>query len=82
MAFDLSVALILWLGSFTIFGKFIVPRWKLAGIFFFMATSFLFSYIVSHWSLLWIIGHPLVGIGGHMWWCKKTWNQLGYLSTS
>ncbi len=69
---DLGIALVLWCAGFVLFGRFIVPRWKVAGkLLFYLALAVLLSYQFDHWSLLWIIGHPLLGIGGHIWWCQR-----------
>ncbi len=72
MVFDLSVGLVLQVFLFAVFGRFIAPRWKVAGkaIFFFGIAAAL-SWWVGHWSLLFIIGHPLLGVWGHIWWCRK-----------
>ena len=69
---DLVVGLVLWLIGFGIFGRFIAPRWKVFGkLIFYLAVTLGLSLLVGHWSLIWIIGHPLLGVVGHVWWCKK-----------
>ena len=69
---DLAIAFVLWLFGFTLFGRFVVPRWKIGGKFaFYLGVAAMLSYLIGHWSLVWIVGHPLVGIGGHVWWCSK-----------
>ena len=76
---DLTIALTLWFAGFLIFGRFIAPRWKVGGkLAFYLAVSAALSFYFGHWSLLWIIGHPLLGIGGHIWWCNK--HQISWLT--
>lgn len=72
MSIDLGLALALWLAGFAVFGRFVAPRWKVAGkLIFFLAVSGAFSAWVGHWSLIFIIGHPALGVGGHIWWCRR-----------
>jgi uncharacterized membrane protein len=72
MLIDLAVALVLWLSGFVVFGRFISPRWKIGGkLVFYLAVTALLSAWVGHWSLIWVIGHPALGVGGHIWWCRK-----------
>ena len=72
MALDLSSALVLWLVGFGLFGRFIVPRWKVGGkLLFYIGVTAGLSYLFGHWSLIWVIGHPALGIAGHVWWCAK-----------
>ena len=72
MLLDLTIGAVLQIVLFAIFGRFIAPRWKVAGklVFFFLVAGLL-SWTVGHWSLIWIVGHPLLGVGGHIWWCRK-----------
>jgi hypothetical protein len=43
MLIDLGIALVLWLSSFFVFGRFIVPRWKVGGklVFYLVVTTLL-----------------------------------------
>lgn len=53
-------------------GKFVRPKWKIAGKFiFYVAVSTLLTYWLNHYSLLFIIGHPLIGLIFHIKICKK-----------
>ena len=79
MFFHTALALALWITGFIFFGRFIVPRWKVAGkLVFYIGVSILLSALFGHWSLIWIIGHPLLGIAGHAWWCRK--NGINWLT--
>lgn len=72
MVMDLGVALTLWLAGFAVFGRFIAPRWKVAGKFiFYLAAAAALSAWLGHWSLILIVGHQLLGVSGHVWWCRR-----------
>jgi len=72
MLMDVTIAVALWLTGFALFGRFIAPRWKVGGkLIFYLAVAAGLSAWVGHWSLIWIVGHPLLGIAGHVWWCRK-----------
>lgn len=78
---DLLIALAVWLLGFALFGRFISPRWKVLGkLVFFMLVAWVLAMLVGHWSMVWILGHPLLGIGGHVWWCKR--NDINWLTCS
>jgi hypothetical protein len=79
MLIDLVLAAMLWLVLFALFGRFIAPRWKVAGkAVFFLAVAAALSAWVGHWSLIWIIGHPLLGVWGHIWWCRQ--HQINWIT--
>lgn len=66
------VAVVLWVGGFLLFGRFISPRWKVAGkLAFYLVVSWVLSMTAGNWSLIWIVGHPLVGVAAHAWWCRR-----------
>lgn len=72
MKLDLAIALLLWLAGFAIFGRFIAPRWKIPGkLAFYLGVAALLSWLAGHWSLIWIVGHPLLGIAAHIVWCRR-----------
>jgi hypothetical protein len=72
MIVDLVVAVLLWLGGFALFGRFIAPRWKIGGkLAFYLAVTALLHVAVGHWALIWVVAHPLTGIAGHAWWCRR-----------
>jgi hypothetical protein len=69
---DLVIALSLWVAGFAIFGRFIAPRWKIPGkLAFYLIVAALLSWLAGHWSLIWIVGHPLLGIAAHIAWCRR-----------
>jgi hypothetical protein len=72
MGIDLVIAMLFWMAGFAVFGRFIVPRWKVGGkLVFYLVVAVLLSRWVGHWSLVWILGHPLLGIWGHWLWCRR-----------
>ena len=72
MVLDLSIALGLWVVGYGLFGRFVTPQWKIVGkLLFYIGVAAGLSYYLGHWSLIWIIGHPAIGIGGHIWWCRR-----------
>lgn len=52
---NLSIALAIWLVGFALFLLVTV------------GLSFWFGY----WALIFVIGHPALGVGGHIGWCRK-----------
>lgn len=72
MTAHLLLAAALWTAGFLLFGRFIAPRWKVVGkLAFYLGVSTLLSDTVGAWALIWIVGHPLLGIAGHVWWCHR-----------
>ncbi len=72
MLIHLALAAVLWLVGFLLFGHCIAPRWKVAGkLVFYLGVAAVLSYFFGPWALAWIVGHPLLGIGGHVWWCRR-----------
>lgn len=48
------------------------PRWKRYGkLLFSVVVSVLLAAMVGWWSLIFILGHPLMGLVGHLWWCRS-----------
>ncbi len=77
--FDLAVAVAIWPAGFAVFGRFIAPRWKVFGkLVFYLAVAALLSAWLGHWSLIWIVGHQLLGVAGHIWWCRR--NEINWLN--
>lgn len=67
-----GLALVIWLAGYALFGRFITPRWKVGGkLIFYLAVSAALTAWVGGWALIWIVGHQGLGIGGHIWWCRK-----------
>jgi hypothetical protein len=62
----------IWATGYLLFGRFIAPRWKVAGkLGFYLVVVALLHRLVGSWALIWLIGHPLLGIAGHFWWCRR-----------
>lgn len=75
----LSVAIMIWTAGFLVFGRFIAPRWKVGGkLTIYLFISALLVKAFGAYSLLWIVGHQLLGVGGHIWWCRK--NGIDWLT--
>lgn len=61
------LAVIIWFAGYLHNGKFVRPKWKIPGKFiFYVGVSFALTYWFTHWSLLFIIGHPLIGFIFHI----------------
>ena len=68
---DLAIAAGMWLGPYLLIGRFTWLQWKQgvrAALYFTLAG--LLSFFFGHWSLLFILGHPLVGLLIHVAWCR------------
>lgn len=79
MFIHMVLATTLWLCGFALFGRFIAPRWKIFGkLFFYLLVSYLLSIWLGNWALIWIVGHPLLGVAGHIWWCRQ--NSINWLT--
>lgn len=65
------LSIIIWCIGYFHNGKFVRPKWKIPGKFIFYITiSFLLIYWFNHYSLIFIIGHPLLGLIFHLKVCK------------
>jgi len=57
---------------YLLFGKYVEPRWKVLPL---IACYFLITWILAArfewWSLVWIIGHPALGLFAHASWCAN-----------
>lgn len=66
------LATTVWILGYLHTGRFVRPRWKIPGKFvFYVGMSALLTYWIGHFSLLFIIGHPLTGLIFHIRVCKK-----------
>ncbi len=75
----LVVAVLVWLAGYFHNGRFVRPKWKIPGKFlFYVGLAFLMTHWYLHWALLFIIGHPLIGLLFHYKVCKK--NQINWLT--
>jgi len=68
----LLIALVLWLAGYFHTGKYVRPKWKIPGkLFFYLAVSTGLVYYFDYYALLFILGHPLLGLLFHIRICKK-----------
>ena len=68
----ISLAVVLWFTGYFLNGKFVRPKWKIPGKFIFYTTlSFFLTHWINHYSLIFIIGHPLIGMLFHIKACKE-----------
>ena len=66
------LAVVIWMFGFVHTGKYVRPRWKLIGKFvFYVAVSVILIMWLKHFSLIFIIGHPLLGLIFHIRVCGK-----------
>lgn len=73
------LALVIWLAGYFHSGRFVRPKWKIPGkLIFYMVVSFAMVHWFKHWALLFIIGHPLVGLIFHIMVCKKS--QINWIT--
>jgi len=55
---------------FALFGRFEVPRWKvLSKIGFYFVLTWILATAFGWWSVIWIAGHPALGVVAHAFWC-------------
>jgi len=67
-----AIAILIWFAGYFHTGRFVRPKWKIPGkLIFYVAVSFGLVHWFGHWGLIFIIGHPLIGLIFHMRVCKK-----------
>jgi hypothetical protein len=72
LAIQLLIAALLQLLLFRLFGRFVTPRWKIYGkMGFYFLITWVLATSLGWWSLLWIVGHPVLGILAHAFWCRN-----------
>lgn len=68
----LPAAALIWITGYFHTGKYVRPRWKIPGKFvFYMTVSVLLIFYTGYFSLIFIIGHPLIGLIFHIRACRK-----------
>ncbi|MFY0675307.1 MAG: hypothetical protein JXQ87_18065 [Bacteroidia bacterium] len=73
------LALVIWIAGYLHTGKFVKPKWKIPGKFiFYVVVSWAISHWFGHWALVFVIGHPLLGLGFHINACKK--NSINWVT--
>lgn len=79
LAFLLFIAAVVQLLLFALFGRFVAPRWKAYGkVGFYFLITWILATSLGWWSLIWIIGHPALGVFAHSFWCRK--NGIDWLT--
>jgi hypothetical protein len=72
LAILLLIAALLQLLLYRVFGRFVAPRWKIFPKFgFYFLITWILATSLGWWSLVWIIGHPVLGILAHAFWCRN-----------
>lgn len=67
-----ALAVVLWTAGYFHTGRFVRPKWKIPGKFlFYVGVSLGLTLWVGHYSLIFIIGHQLLGFIFHVRICKK-----------
>ena len=75
----LLLAVLIWFLGYFHTGRFVRPKWKIPGKFiFYIAVSYGLAYWFEHWSLIFIIGHPLIGLIFHIRACRK--NDINWVN--
>ena len=68
----LFIAITIWVAGYFHNGRFIRPKWKIPGKFiFYVGVSFALVYWLGHWGLIFILGHPIIGLIFHIKVCKE-----------
>jgi len=74
----LLIAAEIWILGYLHTGRFVRPRWKIPGKFiFYVGVSFVLALWIGHFSLIFIIGHQLIGLIFHIRACNR--NNINWL---
>lgn len=66
------IATVIWIAGYFHTGRFVRPKWKIPGKFvFYVGLSYALTHWFGHWSLLFIFGHPILGLVFHLKICKE-----------
>jgi len=75
----LAILIILWLLGYFHTGKFVRPKWKIPGKFvFYVGVSTVLAHFLGHFGLIFIVGHPAIGLIFHTKVCKE--NNINLLT--
>jgi len=75
----IALAVIIWFTGYFHTGRFVRPKWKIPGKFlFYIAVSFGLIWWLGHYSLIFIIGHQLIGLAFHWRICKQ--NSINWIT--
>ena len=73
------IATVIWLLGYFHNGRFVRPKWKIPGKFiFYIGVSLALAHWFGRWALVFLIGHPLIGLLFHIRICWKY--QIDWLS--
>jgi len=65
------LAVVIWLAGYLHNGKLVRPKWKIPGKFiFYVGVSVALAHWWQHYALLFVIGHPLIGLVFHTKICR------------
>lgn len=66
------LAIVLWIFGYIHTGRHLRPRWKITGrLLFYLGVSVLLTLYLNHFSLMFIVGFPLVGLISHTHICER-----------
>lgn len=72
LAVQMALAVLLQVYIYLLFGKYLVPRWKVVPqIAFYLLISWIIATSLGWWALIWIAGHPALGVFAHASWCRN-----------
>lgn len=67
----LLLSILIWFVGYFHNGRFVRPRWKILGKFiFYVGVSFVLVRWFDHWGLIFILGHPVLGLIFHTKVCR------------
>ncbi|MEQ9299594.1 MAG: hypothetical protein RIF33_13560 [Cyclobacteriaceae bacterium] len=66
------LALAIWMAGYFHTGKYVRPKWKIPGkLAFYLLVSASLIYFFNYYALIFILGHPLLGLVFHIKVCNK-----------
>lgn len=67
-----ALAIAIWVAGYFHNGRFVRPKWKIPGkLVFFVGVSYILAHWQEHWALVFIFGHPLLGLFFHIKICRE-----------
>jgi hypothetical protein len=79
LATQLTIAALLQLVLYALFGRFETSRWAaLSKVGFYFLITWILATSLGWWSLVWIAGYPLLGVLAHVFWCRN--NGIDWLT--
>src|SRR5690606_42116327 len=75
----LAIATAIWFAGYFHSGRFVRPKWKIPGKFiFYVGVSFALVQWIAHWGLVFIVGHPTIGLYFHIKVCNE--NNIDWIT--